>query len=41
MLKEIATEQSGIKCTLATADAVCIALYGYNIRRNMNKWGIE
>ena len=41
MLKEIATEQSGIKCTLATADAVCIALYGYNVRRNMNKWGIE
>ena len=27
-LKEIATEKSGLKATLLTADAICIALYG-------------
>ena len=28
-LKEIATERTKIKATLNTADALCIALYGY------------
>lgn len=31
VLKEIASKQSGIKATLKTADAICIALYGYQM----------
>lgn len=30
-LKEIATEESNIKATLKTADAICIAIYGYQL----------
>ena len=39
MIKEIATKETGIKSTLATADAICIALYGYNIqKKNTRTW---
>ena len=39
MIKEIATRKTGIKSTLATADAICIALYGFNIVTNKkSKW---
>jgi hypothetical protein len=37
-LKEIATEQSTIKATLKTADAICIALYGYNLMEAQRRW---
>tara|TARA_R110002020_G_scaffold256273_2_gene469912 strand:- start:16728 stop:17240 length:513 start_codon:yes stop_codon:yes gene_type:complete len=42
MIKEIATKETGIKSTLATADAICIALYGYNIKKESHgKWGVK
>ena len=37
-LKEIATEQSNVKATLKTADAICIALYGQRIIQADRKW---
>ena len=37
-LKEIATEQSHVKATLRTADAICIALYGQKMLEENRKW---
>ena len=37
-LKEIATKLSAIKATLKTADAICIALYGYNFMEEQRQW---
>ena len=39
-LKQIATEKSGVKATLRTADALCIALYGYDISEEERTWKV-
>ena len=37
-LRDIATEKSGIKATLLTADAICIALYGHDTEESWKMW---
>jgi hypothetical protein len=39
-LRDIATEKSTIKATLKTADAICIALYGYEIMKTGRQWKV-